>query len=234
MSGFTDCLSQMNISISEEQLDLFERYYELLISWNEKINLTSITEKEDVYFKHFADSICVLKYMDLSDKKIIDIGTGGGFPGIPIKIMCPDAGVTLLDSLQKRIGFLNEVISDLGLSDIEAVHGRAEDIAFEDRFREKYDICVSRAVANLRTLSEYCLPFVNNSGFFISYKSGSIDEELTEAENAIKVLGGQTDRTEKFSIPGTDYERSLVFIKKIVRTDKKYPRKAGTPQRKPL
>ncbi len=234
MSGFTDCLSQMNISISEEQLDLFERYYELLISWNEKINLTSITEKEDVYFKHFADSICVLKYMDLSDKKIIDIGTGGGFPGIPIKIMCPDARVTLLDSLQKRIGFLNEVISDLGLSDIEAVHGRAEDIAFEDRFREKYDTCVSRAVANLRTLSEYCLPFVNNSGFFISYKSGSIDEELTEAGNAISILGGQTDRTEKFSIPGTDYERSLVFIKKIKATDKKYPRKAGTPQRKPL
>ena len=234
MDRFVSCLSQMNIDIDDHRLDLFEKYYEMLIAWNEKINLTSITDREDVYFKHFADSICLLKYIDLSGKTLIDVGTGGGFPGIPIKIMCPGCKVTLLDSLQKRVGFLNEVISSLELSGIEAVHGRAEDVAFDKRFRENHDVCVSRAVANLRTLSEYCLPFVNKNGFFISYKSGSIDDELTEAGNAISVLGGQTESVEKFSIPGTDYDRSLVFIKKIKRTDNKYPRKAGTPGRKPL
>ena len=227
-------MGQLNIDISDKQLDLFERYYEMLISWNEKINLTSITDREDVYFKHFADSICILRYIDLSGKTVFDVGTGGGFPGIPIKIMCPECKVTLLDSLQKRVGFLNEVISSLELSGIEALHGRAEDVAFDKRFRESSDVCVSRAVANLRTLSEYCLPFVNKNGFFISYKSGSIDDELTEAGNAISVLGGQTDSVEKFSIPGTDYDRSLVFIKKIKNTDKRYPRKAGTPQKKPI
>ena len=234
MDRFISCLSQMNIDIDDEQLDLFERYYEMLISWNEKINLTSITDREDVYFKHFADSICILRYIDLSGKTVFDVGTGGGFPGIPIKIMCPECKVTLLDSLQKRVGFLNEVISSLELSGIQALHGRAEDVAFDKRFRESSDVCVSRAVANLRTLSEYCLPFVNKNGFFISYKSGSIDDELTEAGNAISVLGGQTDSVEKFSIPGTDYDRSLVFIKKIKNTDKRYPRKAGTPQKKPI
>lgn len=234
MNSFLDCMGQLNIDISDKQLDLFERYYEMLISWNEKINLTSITDREDVYFKHFADSICILRYIDLSGKTVFDVGTGGGFPGIPIKIMCPECKVTLLDSLQKRVGFLNEVISSLELSGIEALHGRAEDVAFDKRFRESSDVCVSRAVANLRTLSEYCLPFVNKNGFFISYKSGSIDDELTEAGNAISVLGGQTDSVEKFSIPGTDYDRSLVFIKKIKNTDKRYPRKAGTPQKKPI
>lgn len=234
MDSFIDCIAQLNIDISNEQLDLFERYYELLISWNEKINLTAITDKQDVYIKHFADSISVLKYIDLAKKSIIDIGTGGGFPGIPIKIMCPDSKILLLDSLAKRVGFLNEVISSLGLNDISAIHGRAEDIAFEDDHREKYDIAVSRAVANLSTLSEYCLPFVNINGVFISYKSGNIDDELSGADKAINVLGGKTGSVEKFILPGTDYDRSLVFINKVKKTEKKYPRKAGTPQKKPL
>lgn len=232
--SFKDCLLQWNIDIDDDQISLFERYYMFLSEWNDKINLTSITDRNEVFIKHFADSISLLKFAPIYGKTLLDIGTGAGFPGIPLKIMCPECKVVLVDSLNKRITFLRNLIKELGLSDILCIHGRAEDIAFDKSHREKYDIVVSRAVANLCTLSEYCLPFVNNNGIFISYKSGSIDDELSLAERAIDVLGGKVDRLEKFSIPGTDIERTLIFIRKINSTSTKYPRKAGTPSKNPL
>ena len=234
MELLRSCLSEWNIGIDRKQEDLFLRYYDLLIEWNNKINLTAITDKDDVIIKHFTDSISILKYIDPAKKTIIDIGTGAGFPGIPIKIICPSCKVVLLDSLNKRIGFLNEVISSLGLSDIECIHGRAEDIAKDSDHREKYDIVVSRAVSRLNILSEYCLPFVNIDGLFISYKSGSIDEELEEASGAVLKLGGSMGSVERFRLPNSDLERSLVIIKKTGHTMDKYPRKAGVPERKPL
>ena len=234
MEKFKKILTEWNINISEEQIDLFERYYDLLVSWNEKINLTSITGKEDVYIKHFADSISLLSKTDLSGKSLIDVGTGAGFPAVPIKIMCPDCKIVLADSLNKRISFLNELISELGLTDICAIHGRAEDLGSDRQYREKFDVAVSRAVANLSTLSEYCLPFVKKEGIFVSYKSGKVDDELPGVENAVKILGGKIKEVVKFSIPYTDYERSFVFISKIKETGKKYPRKAGTPSKDPL
>ena len=234
MDIFLKILSEWNIDISDRQLDLFERYYNLLISWNEKINLTAVTDREDVFVKHFADSIAVVRFEDLSGKRILDIGTGAGFPGVPISIMCPDHSVVLADSLNKRIRFLDELVEVLELDDIITVHGRAEDLAFDKRFREGFDIVVSRAVANLAVLSEYCLPFVKPDGVFISYKSASVDQELSDSQNAISVLGGKVDRVEKYSIPFTEYDRSLCFINKISCTDNRYPRKAGTPSKDPL
>lgn len=234
MDIFEKILSEWNIDISDKQLELFERYYDLLVSWNDKINLTSLTEKEDVFVKHFADSLAVLKYTDLSGRSLLDIGTGAGFPGVPLKIMCPECSITLADSLNKRIKFLDVLIGELDLQGISAVHGRAEDLAFDDRLREGFDVVTSRAVANLSTLSEYCLPFVNINGTFVSYKSGMIDEELLCAGNAIDTLGGKINRVEKYSVPFTEYDRSICFIDKIRSTDRKYPRKAGTPSKKPL
>ena len=234
MDIFEKILSEWNIDISDKQLELFERYYDLLVSWNDKINLTSLTEREDVFVKHFADSLAVLKYTDLSGRSLLDIGTGAGFPGVPLKIMCPECSITLADSLNKRIKFLDVLIGELDLQGISAVHGRAEDLAFDDRLREGFDVVTSRAVANLSTLSEYCLPFVNINGTFVSYKSGMVDEELSCAGNAIDTLGGKINRVEKYSIPFTEYDRSICFIDKIRSTDRKYPRKAGTPSKKPL
>ena len=234
MDLFIRILSEWNIDISKEQLKLFERYYDLLIEWNSRINLTTITEKEDVYVKHFADSIALCRYYDLSNRSLIDIGTGAGFPGVPIKIMNPHCHVVLADSLGKRITFLNELISELELSDITAVHGRAEDLAGDVSFREQFDIATSRAVANLSTLSEYCLPFVNINGTFVSYKSGIVDDELSLATNAIRVLGGDTPAVERYSIPFTEYDRSLCFINKRDHTADKYPRRSGIPLKKPL
>ncbi len=228
------CLSEFNIDIDKKQLELFSRYYELLIEWNNKFNLTSITQKDDVIIKHFADSLALLKYFDPGNKSLIDIGTGAGFPGIPIKIMVPDCKILLLDSLNKRINFLDEVITSLGLDGISTVHGRAEDMGHDPDMREKFDLALSRAVANLSTLSEYCLPFVNINGLFISYKSGNIDDELSGAQKAIKTVGGSLEKTERFSLPYSDQERSLVFISKKKSTPSVYPRKAGVPGKKPL
>ena len=234
MDIFDKILSEWNIGLSDKQLKLFEMYDELLISWNEKINLTSLTDKEDVFVKHFADSIAVLKYKDLSGKSLLDVGTGAGFPGVPLKIVCPDCKITLADSLNKRIKFLDVLISELDLSGSTAVHGRAEDLASDECYRERFDVVTSRAVANLSTLSEYCLPFVNINGTFVSYKSGMVDDELSCADKAIVTLGGKLSRVEKYSIPFTEYDRSLCFIDKISYTDRKYPRKAGIPLKKPL
>ncbi len=227
-------LSEWNIDIDEKKLVLFNRYYDLLVSWNEKFNLTSVTQKDEVIIKHFVDSISLMKFIDISGKKMIDVGTGAGFPGIPLKIMVPDSDIVLMDSLNKRVNFLNEVIGDLGLEGINAVHFRAEDMANDIRYRETFDIATSRAVANLTTLSEYCLPFVNIGGVFISYKSINIDEEYVTAKHAIDILGGQSDRIEKFSLPLSGPERSLVFISKKKHTPKRFPRKAGTPLKDPL
>ncbi len=228
------CLEKWNIDIDDDKVRKFTRYYELLIEWNKKINLTSIVEKDDVVVKHFVDSIALIRFTDLTDLSVIDVGTGAGFPGIPLKIMVPDCNIVLLDSLNKRIGFLQNVIDELGLEKIETVHGRAEDTAHVSGHREKYDIVLSRAVANLSTLSEYCLPFVKDGGIFVSYKSGNSKEEINGSDNALSKLGGIIERVEKFSLPGSDYDRSLVFVKKIKKTPSCYPRKAGTPSRKPL
>lgn len=240
MNKLVNICNKINIEISDDQINCFEKYYELLIEKNKVMNLTAITEKEDVIVKHFIDSIALIPYLtdkgiNINNKlKIIDIGTGAGFPGLPLKIMMPDVKFTLLDSLNKRVSFLNEVIDELKLKDIEALHGRAEDYASDNKYREKYDICVSRAVANLSTLSEYCIPFVKEDGFFISYKAGESEEEINNSKNAIKILGGKINKVEEFVLPGTDVSRVFVFIRKLELTDKKYPRKAGVPAKKPL
>lgn len=230
-------LEEDEIFLSEQQTNRFYQYYELLIRWNEVMNLTAITEMEQVITKHFIDSLSLVKIIgNLADKNIslIDVGTGAGFPGIPLKIAFPKMSITLLDSLNKRVKFLDEVIAQLNLKDIHTVHGRAEDLGRNKDYREKFDLCVSRAVANLSTLSEYCMPFVKIGGFFISYKSGKIEEELRQANGALKLLGGKIDNTVLFKLPKDGGDRCLVQIKKTEPISKKYPRKAGLPGKEPL
>lgn len=234
-SQFKKDLNSLGIALSEHQIQQFLTYYEMLVEWNEFMNLTAITEYEDVMKKHFIDSISLLKAYDVSKKtSVIDVGTGAGFPGLALKIAYPNLQVTLLDSLNKRINFLNAVIEKLNLSGIDTVHGRAEDYAKVGKLREKYDLCVSRAVANLSTLSEYCLPFVKVGGQFISYKSEKITEEKNAAENAIKLLGGKVKQQVTFCLPDCDIYRNLFVIEKVKETPKKYPRKAGLPGKEPL
>ena len=228
-------LSDLNIHITEMQIRQFLTYYETLTEWNEVMNLTAITEYEDVMKKHFVDSVSLVKACDLSGSlSVIDIGTGAGFPGLALKIAFPDLKIILLDSLNKRIRFLNEVIEKLGLQGIEAVHGRAEDYARQDKYRERFDLCVSRAVANLSTLSEYCLPFVKVGGSFVSYKSEKVMEELRLAENAISLLGGKVEKQVEFTLPDSGIYRNLLLVKKVKNTPSKYPRKAGLPGKEPL
>lgn len=226
---------ELGITLSEKQKQQFCRYYELLVEWNSFMNLTAITEFEDVLVRHFLDSISLIKAVNLNEKKtVLDIGTGAGFPGIPLKIAFPELSVCLVDSLNKRVKFLNTVIEELGLCDIEAVHARAEDFAKQPGRREAFDLAVSRAVANLSSLSEYCLPMVKVGGMFASYKSGTIAEELDQAKKAISVLGGSIENTVYFKLGNTDMERSFVCIRKIKNTPKKYPRKAGLPSKEPI
>lgn len=235
LSKFKSMVDKLNIDLSGSQYDQFIKYYEMLIKWNEVMNLTAITEFDEVIVKHFVDSISLIKAIDVNKKiNIIDIGTGAGFPGIPLKIAYPNLKITLLDSLNKRVGFLNEVINELDLKDIEALHGRAEDYAKAGQLREKYDLCVSRAVANLATLSEYCLPYVKVGGKFISYKSEKLAEELASAGKAISILGGKINDPIEFMLPDTEVFRAFMIIDKIKETPKKYPRKAGTPSKDPL
>lgn len=223
------------IQLTAQQKDQFFEYYRLLVQWNEFMNLTAITEMEEVMEKHFVDSLALSKAAEVGKiETLIDVGTGAGFPGIPLKIAYPHLRVVLLDSLNKRVKFLSTVIETLGLTNIQAVHGRAEDAARQKAYREQFDAAVSRAVANMASLSEYCLPFVKVGGVFVPYKSGNIEEELKDAGKAVKTLGGTIRRVEKFQLPDTDIERSLVLIEKTERTDKRYPRKAGLPSKEPI
>lgn len=224
----------MGSDLSEKQFLQFEKYYELLTEWNSFMNLTAITEHEEVLKKHFLDSLSIVKAVKMEDiHTVMDIGTGAGFPGIPLKISYPHLKVVLLDSLGKRVKFLNHVINELGLEDISAIHGRAEDFARQAEYREQFDLCVSRAVANLSSLSEYCLPYTRKNCLFVSYKSGKVEEELENAKRAISLLGGKVEYVSKFMLTDAG-ERALVVIRKEKHTPNKYPRKAGLPSREPL
>lgn len=230
-----DSLEKIGYTPSDAQCEQLNSFHKLLCEWNEFMNLTGITEYNEVVIKHFVDSLAVkCVYSFKNTDKVVDIGTGAGFPGLPLKIMYPDVQFTLLDSLNKRIKFLDEVINTDGLNKIETLHGRAEDYAKNKEYREQYDVCVSRAVANLATLSEYCLPYVKVGGVFIAYKAGQIDEELKASERAVKLLGGEIVDVHKFTLPDTDIDRTFVVIKKTAATSKKYPRKAGLPSKEPL
>ena len=220
-----------NVKIDEKIAKNLKKFNNLLIEGNKICNLTAITDEDEVIEKHFLDCIFPEKFFDLNSK-VIDIGAGAGFPSIPLKIYRPDLNIVMVDSLNKRINFLNEVISSLGLEKISAIHSRAEELAFKEDFREKFDFATARAVANLQTLCEYCLPFVKIGGKFVVYKSGNIDEEVENSKNAIKVLGGELEVVNKYKIGEND--RSIVVIKKIKNTEKKYPRQGNKPKTNPI
>ena len=229
------CL-ELGLEPSDVQIRQFGLFYEALIEKNKVMNLTAITEPEDVTIKHFLDSLSIVKAVDFSHiQSVLDIGTGAGFPGIPLKIMFPSIRFVLLDSLNKRVKFLNEVIELCRFENISAVHGRAEDLARQKNYRESFDLCVSRAVANLSSLSEYCLPFVKKEGRFVSYKSGNIEGEFREAGTAVRLLGGKMPEEPcTFTLPCSDLTRSMIVIRKVRETPRAYPRKAGVPVKNPL
>lgn len=240
---FQKDMASLGLELTDHQIEQLLTYYEMLVEWNQVMNLTAITEYEEVMKKHFVDSLSIVKAYDMQKIlsaetenaiSVIDVGTGAGFPGLVLKIAFPKLQVTLLDSLNKRIQFLNAVIEKLGLDGIVTIHGRAEDYAKPEKLREHFDLCVSRAVANLSTLSEYCLPFVYEDGCFISYKADNMEEELKNAERAIQVLGGKIEKKVEFTLPDTDMERKLIVIRKVKTTPKKYPRKAGLPSKEPI
>lgn len=237
LSQFEKYLEQFQITLSNKQKEEFLKYYELLVEWNGFMNLTAITEFDDVMKKHFADSLSIVKaFSEIRTEKlkVIDIGTGAGFPGIPLKIVFPQIELTLLDSLQKRLKFLQEVIEQLELGEVELIHGRAEDFCKPSMKREQYDLCVSRAVANLATLSELCLPYVKVGGKFIPYKSEKAEEEVKAAQKAVRLLGGEVKDQIEFELPESDIGRTLVVIEKKSATPKKFPRKAGMPAKEPI
>ena len=226
---------EMGIVLDGEQRQQFVDFYEYLVEKNKVMNLTGITEFQEVLIKHFLDSLACVKAVDIKKvKRMMDVGTGAGFPGVPLKIAFPHLEACLLDSLKKRVNFLEETFDLLKLTDITAVHGRAEEYAKNKAYRESFDLCVSRAVSNLATLSEYCLPYVKVGGSFISYKSGTVQEEAEQAEKAVKILGGKIRDVVYFSLPDSEIQRSLVVIEKVKSTPGKYPRKAGTPLKEPL
>jgi 16S rRNA (guanine527-N7)-methyltransferase len=226
---------QSDIPITSQQICQFLDYERLILEWNQKTNITAITESRDIYIKHFIDSAVANNYIGNEQSySLIDVGTGGGFPGIPMKIMNDTIQLTLLDSLNKRIAFLQAVVDTLFLKDVKLIHGRAEDFGSNVQFRQKFDVATSRAVASINVLSEYCLPFVKTDGIFIALKGENIEDELKNGEKAVKLLGGEVASVIKYVIPGTDMGRSLVIIKKVSDTPDRYPRKAGTPSRKPL
>lgn len=234
-SQFIKDSMELGISLTDSQIQQFIVYYELLSEWNQFMNLTAITEYDEVMKKHFIDSISLCKAFHIFEGcSCIDVGTGAGFPGLALKIAYPGLKITLLDSLNKRIQFLDAVIDKLSLTGIQTIHGRAEDFAKQGKLRESFDLCVSRAVANLSTLSEYCLPYVKKGGYFISYKSEKITEEMEAARNAISVLGGEVKKQVEFILPDSDIYRNLFVIEKKKETPKKYPRKAGLPSKEPI
>ena len=235
-----DC-KKLGLELDELKTEKLYRYYELVLEKNKFMNLTAITEEDEFISKHFVDSLSIIKAPGLIDElaqakgiKLIDVGTGAGFPGMVLKIVFPSLKITLFDSLKKRLNFLDEVIAELELKDIETLHGRAEDYGNNKLYREKYDICVSRAVANMSALSEYCLPFVKPDGLFVAYKSGGSHSEIRDASKAIKILGGNIEDIQDFMLPDSDIERSIVSVRKIKKTPAQYPRKAGTPAKEPI
>ena len=225
---------KINIELTEKQIKQFMDYKDMLLEWNEKFNLTAITDEREIVLKHFVDCLAISAGAELAGKKIIDVGTGAGFPGVPVKIAFPDTQMTLLDSLNKRITFLEELKNKLGLENVICIHSRAEDGGADKNLREGFDLCISRAVANLAVLSEYCLPFVKVGGCFISMKGPDVKDELNESEKAIKVLGGEVKEVKLINIPETDINHSLIIIKKIKPTPSKYPRKAGKAKKEPI
>lgn len=231
---FEESLEKSNIKLSRQQIDQFILFYEMLIEKNKYMNLTSITEYKDVIIKHFIDSIYLINYFDINNLSVIDVGTGAGFPGIPLKIAFPSIKITLIDSLNKRVNFLNEVIKELKLDDIKVVHGRAEDLARKVEFRENYDISVSRAVANLSVLLEYNVPFLKNGGHFISYKGDLSLDEINQSKMALSLLNSNIEQIYSFKLPNSEYKRNLIQISKNSNISKIYPRKAGLPEKSPL
>ncbi len=234
INEFKAGIAKLGITLSERQYQQFMDYYELLVERNKVMNLTAITELAEVITKHFIDSLAIVKAVKFEKQSLLDIGTGAGFPGIPLKIAYPELNIVLLDSLKKRLTFLDEVIDQLELTDIKTLHGRAEDFGRELNYREQFDLCVSRAVAKLSSLSEYCLPYVKKGGSFISYKSGNIEEELISSKRAIKLLGAELKEVIEYQLPNTDMQRTLIVIEKKEPTPKSYPRAAGKPSKEPL
>ncbi len=233
LDKFEKGLADLGISLNETQIKQFLDYYELLVETNKVMNLTAITEFDEVIEKHFLDSLSLCRIYDLNREiRVLDLGTGAGFPGVPLKIAFPQIRLVLADSLNKRIKFLENVVGELSLQNVSCVHGRAEEMGRNKEYREQFDLCVSRAVANLSSLSEYCIPFVKEGGAFISYKSGEIEEEANAAKKAISVLGGELREIYKFDL--YEQKRSFVIIDKKKKTPKAYPRKAGTPTKEPL
>ena len=229
----TNLLKEINVNIDVRQVERFYRYMQLLLEWNQKINLTALTEEDDIVLKHFVDSLTVLKYIE-NNKTIVDVGTGAGFPGIPIALMDKSNKITLVDSLNKRINFLNEVKREIDIENIETVHSRAEDFGQNKEYREKFDISISRAVANLSTLVEYLIPLVKIGGRIICMKGSNVEEEINNAKFAIKELGGEIKEVNEFCLPKTDMKRNIIIVEKIKNTPSRYPRKAGMPSRQPL
>lgn len=234
---FDQGLECLGLNVTDEQKNLFYRYYRLVIETNQVMNLTSITDPEEFVYKHLIDSLSLVKVLpNLGEKMntVIDIGTGAGFPGTPLAIIYPNLQISLNDTLMKRMKFLERVVEELGLKNVSFIYGRAEENGKKEQYREHYDLCVSRAVSNLSTLSEYCLPFIHISGLFIPYKSGKLDEEIPEAGNALKILGGKVNKIVEFQLPKNMGDRKFAVIEKVKATPKKYPRKPGTPAKEPL
>mgnify|MGYP000882658205 FL=1 len=234
---FAEELANYGFKLSSKQKEQFATYYNKLIEFNKKVNLTRITDKNEVYLKHFFDSITpLLEFSDLfkGEKSLCDVGAGAGFPSLPIKILCPDLSITIVDSLGKRLKFLDELVSDLSLDKVTLVHSRAEDAGQNKNLREKFDLVTGRAVARMSVLSEYCLPLAKVDGYLVALKGPKAQDELAEAKNAIEVLGGSVKEVKELTFPDTDDERTLIVVKKVKATPKKYPRQAGTPNRKPL
>ncbi|UOQ83794.1 16S rRNA (guanine(527)-N(7))-methyltransferase RsmG [Gracilibacillus salinarum] len=235
LQSFQDHLHQHGIEITDKQLQQFERYFELLVEWNEKMNLTAITEKEEVYAKHFYDSVTAAFYFDFTNEfHLCDVGAGAGFPSLPLKILFPQINVTIVDSLKKRITFLNHLASELELEGVSFYHDRAELFGKNEKFRHKFDVVMARAVARTSVLSELCLPLLHTNGTFIALKGSQVEEELTEAEDAIELLGGKLRSIEHFALPENNGDRNIVIIDKKRKTPKKFPRKPGVPNKNPL
>lgn len=235
MKLLTEALEDLGLAYDEETLRKFRRYMELILEQNEKVNLTSITDPDEFIIKHYIDSVAIGNFSQMKEaQSIIDVGTGAGFPGIPLAILFPEKTFLLIDSLNKRIKIIQELACEIGLTNVAFRHGRAEELAQDKSFREQFDLCVSRAVANLAVLSEYCLPFVKPFGWFAAYKTGTAEEELKESMRAIELLGGRMEDNRQLNIKGYNLDHRIVFIKKIKKTPAKYPRKAGTPTKEPL